>query len=51
MLADRRQAWDLDGEGVYVQRQPVREGGGEGDEEGVQAKLMRLAGTGWVEEK
>lgn len=45
MLADQRQAWDLNEEGVYVQRQPENEAA----EEGVQAKLMRLAGTGWVE--
>ena len=38
MLADQRQAWDMDGDGAYVQRQPAG-----GDEEtGTHRRLMQL---------
>jgi polyphosphate kinase len=38
LLADRRQAWDLRGDGTYVQRQPQNEA----EQEGTHDRLMRL---------
>ncbi|MHC4995879.1 MAG: polyphosphate kinase 1 [Planctomycetota bacterium] len=45
-LNDRRQSWDMQPDGSYVQREPRDEE----EAEGVQAKLMRLAANRWQED-